>query len=113
MKKQTKKQLAEFNNELKEILSFYNATQVNESTYTLDSELIGKLTIRLDQTVSSVYSVMAEFEDTDKAINFFDVKPYNGKMQSHEFNDIRGPYFLDSLLDNYIQIIEREGYSLV
>lgn len=104
MKKQTKKQLLQFNNEVIDLLEYYGATKENETTYTMDSEKIGKLTIRLESTPSSVYSIMANFEDTEKAIQYFNIKSFNGKMHSYEWSPEPCLSFIDSLLDNYNKI---------
>lgn len=104
MKKQTKKQLKEFNNEVIDLLEYYGATKENETTYTMNSEKIGLLTIRLESDPSSVYSICTEFNDTTKAIQYFNIKSFNGKMHSYEWNPEPCISFLDGLLDNYNQI---------
>lgn len=104
MKKQTKKQLAEFNNEVIEILEFYGAVKENENTYSIDSDKIGKLTIKLENETSKVYTIFARFEDPEKASRYFNVKPYNGKMNSHEYRQEPCLWFVDGLLHNYNQI---------
>jgi hypothetical protein len=104
-KKQTVKQLNEFNNEVVEILEFYGATKQDEFTYTMDSEKIGLLTIKLENETSKVYSIYAAFKDTKKAVKYFNIKPYNGKMNSHEFRPEECLFFIDELLYNYNRII--------
>lgn len=104
MKKQTKKELNEFNQEVINILEFYKATKQNEFTYTLDSEKIGLLTIKLDSEPSQVYSICSEFKETEKAIKYFNIYLFNGKLHSHEFTPDPCLYFIDELLNDYNQI---------
>ena len=111
MRKQTKKQLQEFNNEVIEILNFYGASQVSENKYYMNSDKIGKLHITLDTDTSQVYSIYTEFEDTKKAVNFFNVRLYNGKMHSNEFTPEPGILFIDELLDNYNQIVGIDSHA--
>lgn len=104
VKKQTVKQLEEFNNEVVEILDFYGTTKEDEFTYTMSSEKIGLLTIKLDNEPSKVYSIYTEFKDTEKAIQYFNIKPYNGKLNSQEFIPEQCLFFIDEILNNYNQI---------
>lgn len=104
MKKMTKKQLQEFNKEVIEILEFYGTERLNERTFKMDSEKIGELYITLDDTVSAVYTIYARFED-EKACKYFNVRPYNLKINTHEFSPDPCLFHIDSLLDNYCQII--------
>lgn len=103
MRKQTKKQLKEFNNEIIEMLTYYGATKVDERTYSMDSDKIGKLYIILDLTPSTVYTVYARFEE-EKACKYFNVSPYSLKLNTHEYSPDPCLYHIDSLLDNYNQI---------
>lgn len=113
MKKQTKKQLQDFNNEVIEILEFYGATKLNENTYTMNSDKIGLLTITLENEPSKIYTIYSRFEDTEKAIKYFNVRPYNGKINSHEYRPEPCLWFIDSLLDNYNQINGINSHELV
>ncbi len=104
MKNITRKQMDEFNNEVVEILEFYGATKVDEQVYFMDSEKLGKLYIRLDNTLSPVYTVFAMFKDVKKASKYFNVSTYSGKINTHEWTPEPCLYHIDSLLDNYNQI---------
>ncbi|MED3562295.1 hypothetical protein [Bacillus xiapuensis] len=103
--KQNTKQLEEFNNEVIEILEFYGAVKQNDNTYTMNSEKIGLLTIKLEKEPSKVYLIYAAFKDAEKAVKYFNIKPYNGKMNSHEYSPEPCLTFIDELLYNYNQII--------
>ena len=111
MKNLTRKQINEFNNEVIEILDYYGASKVNDTTYTMNSNVIGLLTITLDYDISSVYTIYANFKDTDKAVNYFNVKLYNGKMNTHEYTQEPCLTFIDQLLHNYNYINERDSQT--
>lgn len=107
MKKLTRKQIKEFNNEVLEILRFYDV-QLDDSdieycgtSYYIDSEKIGRLNIKLDTDLSSCYTIYAKFSNTEKAINYFKVRPYNGKVNIHTYNKEEAISYIDDLLYNY------------
>ncbi|PAV30239.1 hypothetical protein CIL05_07160 [Virgibacillus profundi] len=109
MRKQTKKQLQDFNNEVIEILEFYGASRVENPhtrmiTYIIDSEKIGELSIKLEYETSRIYTIYTKFDDPEKAVKFFNISVHNGKMNSHEYSPEPCLTFIDELLDNYNQI---------
>lgn len=110
MKKLTRKQIDEFNNEVMEILEFYNAQKDHSNdiytgeSYCLNSDKVGKLGIKLDTDISSCYTIYTKFKDAEKAIQYFNVKLYNTKMNIHTYNKEEALCFIDALLDNYHRI---------
>lgn len=108
MRKQTKKQLQEFNSEVMEILEFYGAKETvnyfGKTIHEIDSDKLGKLTITLSHEPSRVYTIFTRFEEPEKAKEYFNCNPHSGKHNSHEWTPEPCLTFIDSLLDNYNQI---------
>ena len=107
MKNKTRKQIDDFNNEALEILEFYGAekrkNEFDSDVFVIDSDKIGKLTIKLDHDISKVYTIYTRFEDAERAKKYFDCG-FLGKMNYHGFFNGEGLCFLDELLDNYNKI---------
>lgn len=107
-RKQTKKQLQDFNNEVVEILEFYGAKEATNlfgrPVHEVDSERLGRLTITLSDTTSRVYTIFTRFEEPEKVKQYFNCNPHSGKYNSHEFTPESCLVFIDSLLDRYNQI---------
>lgn len=111
MRKQTKKQLQDFNTEVVDILEFYGAKRADSNTnyfdrimYEMNSDKLGRLVITLGSEPSRVYTIFTRFEEPEKAKKYFNCNPHSGKHNSHELTPEPCLTFIDSLLDNYNQI---------
>lgn len=114
MKKITKKEMKEFIKEATQILSECDVEKGNseyysqENTFSINSDYLGKLSIKIDGDSSYCYTIFARFENVDIAKKHFNCNPYSGKHNCHSYNKEEAIYFLDELLNGYIQINERE-----
>ncbi|WP_299831358.1 hypothetical protein [uncultured Metabacillus sp.] len=108
MKKISKKDMYIFNNDVLGLIKLFGAVESDyyiSGGYELNTEL-GKYYLKIDDDLSSVYSIFGRFENVEKASKMLPCNPYNGKYNFHSFNReecIRG---LETMLERFAYELE-------
>lgn len=108
MKKITKKEMYIFNNDIKNLIKCFGAVESDyylSNGYEINTEL-GKFYLKLDQDLSSVYTIFGRFEDAKKASKMLPCNPYTGKYNFHTYNREECIRSLETMLERYAYEIE-------
>lgn len=83
----SKKNTAIFNKKVLELIHEFGGIEGGDLGYTWTVETsIGKLFIKPDDDLGSVYTIFMRFDDEKTAYEYFDCNKFNGKYNIHTFD---------------------------